>query len=294
MAVLTGSRLSHVPDRAIAVSSAPMISAQISKYMRQVRSWRASARTCSGSGVGSGSVWRATRSSPSASSGRDSARDSETQQTEAHQDEASRLWHRRATLIGRRTRRSSVDEEERLGASAGVVPDRIEIHERIVRVGTQVDRFQRPVGEAIAVARPGADDLGAREVVDLLEAAGARCAIRVDEYAEELQGFALIAVGVDVDSDVEAQERKLVDRIRRAVFIECGDVAALGEVREAEIVRVLATRAGDDAGRAGALRSKGVRRLRRQRQRDRCGICEGSRWRAARSRRGSARGVKLA
>ena len=33
MAVLTGSCLSHVPDRAIVISSAPMISAQISKNM---------------------------------------------------------------------------------------------------------------------------------------------------------------------------------------------------------------------------------------------------------------------
>ena len=33
MAVLTGSRLSHVPDKAMAISSAPMISAQIAKYM---------------------------------------------------------------------------------------------------------------------------------------------------------------------------------------------------------------------------------------------------------------------
>ncbi len=33
MAVLTGSRLSHVPDRAMVISSAPTMSAQIAKYM---------------------------------------------------------------------------------------------------------------------------------------------------------------------------------------------------------------------------------------------------------------------
>jgi hypothetical protein len=178
-----------VPDRAIAVSSVPMINAQIAKYMRQVRSWRASARTCSGSGVGRqvlcGERPAVRRQRRRAATLRAIPKPSRPR---PDQDEASRLWHRRATLIGRRTR-CAVDEEERLGASAGVVPDRIEIDERIVRVGTQVDRFQRPVGEAIAVARPGADDLGAREVVDLLEAAGARCAIRIDEYAEAAAGF---------------------------------------------------------------------------------------------------------
>jgi hypothetical protein len=39
MAVLTGSCLSHVPDRAIVVSSAPMMSAQIAKYMESNSQW---------------------------------------------------------------------------------------------------------------------------------------------------------------------------------------------------------------------------------------------------------------
>ena len=85
----------------------------------------------------------------------------------------------------------------------------------------------------------------AREGVDLRA---------IDEHAEAVQRLARSVVRVHVDRDVESQERKLADRVLRAVLVEIGGwLAALHEVRETEPVGVLALRAGDDARRACAL-----------------------------------------